>query len=132
MDASLGERGPCMCVFGWPLGPDLPTPGYGCMPGYAACCRAASPLGRPWAGIDRWSASEKESSFQGDLPGTLQVAMGLLRPGYVCGMPFVYTAASVPPGCPFGVWAAMLKVGMVGDGNEGMVPLTGCPEPFRA
>lgn len=25
-----------------------------------------------------------------------------LRPGYPCGMPFVYTA-SVPAGCPFGV-----------------------------
>lgn len=59
-------------------------------------------------------------------------AIEYLRPGYVCGIPFVYTAASVPPGCPFGVWAAMLKVGMVGDGSEGIVPFTGCPEPFRA
>lgn len=32
---------------------DLPTPGQGCIPGYAACCNAASPFGSPWAGMDR-------------------------------------------------------------------------------
>lgn len=35
----------------------------------------------------------------------------------------------MPAGCPFGVCAAMLKLGIVGDGNDGIVPLTGCPVP---
>lgn len=43
-------------------------------------------------------------------------------------MPFVKTpsaaaaaaaAAAAPPGCPLGVLAPMLKLGMVGDGSEG-------------
>lgn len=37
----------------------LPTPGYGCIPGYAACCSAVSPFGSPWAGIDKCNASEQ-------------------------------------------------------------------------
>lgn len=36
---------------------------------------------------------------------------------------------SVPPGCPFGVWAAILNVGIVGEGKLGMAPFTGCPDP---
>lgn len=35
----------------------LPTPGNGCIPGYAACGKAASPFGSPCVGIDKWSAS---------------------------------------------------------------------------
>lgn len=50
------------------------------------------------------------------------------RAGYVCGIPLVYTA-SVPPGCPLGVCAAMLNVGIVGEGRLGMAPFTGWPEP---
>lgn len=37
---------------------NLPTPGYGIAPGYAACGNAASPFGSPCAGIDKWSASK--------------------------------------------------------------------------
>lgn len=35
----------------------------------------------------------------------------------------------MPPGCPFGVCAAMLNVGIVGDGNDGSVPFTACADP---
>lgn len=38
-----------------------PTPGYGGMPGYAACGRAASPFGRPCGGIVKCKASELET-----------------------------------------------------------------------
>lgn len=39
------------------LSSDLPTPGYGGIPVYAACWRAASPFGNPCAGMDRCRAS---------------------------------------------------------------------------
>lgn len=36
-------------------------------------------------------------------------------------------------GCPFGVCAAaILNVGIVGDGRDGIVPFTGPPVPFKA
>lgn len=38
----------------------------------------------------------------------------------------------MPPGWPLGVWAAMLNVGIVGEGRLGMAPFTGCPEPLPA
>jgi len=44
----------------------------------------------------------------------------------------VYTPASDPLGWPFAVWAAMLNVGMVGDGRLGSAPLTGWADPVPA
>lgn len=52
------------------------------------------------------------------------------RVWYDCGeIPFVKACSWAPAVGHLGVWAVMLKVGIVGEGRLGIAPLTGWVDP---